>query len=104
MFSHFASPRASAAHFLPLLFSLCLAIPRVCASVNRTIDDRFGDQATGLYPKLSDGWNACESGCTGIRNPAGAFDQTYVFSDNASVDVTLQFSGKKEMYHACLHN
>ncbi|KAJ6551591.1 hypothetical protein B0H19DRAFT_1264248 [Mycena capillaripes] len=93
MFSSFPVVRAplAAAHIqlFPLLFFVGLA----WASVNRTIDDHFGDQATGVYPTFSDGWNVCESGCTGIRDPAGAFDQTYVFSDNANVDVTLRFSG-----------
>ncbi|KAJ6551590.1 hypothetical protein B0H19DRAFT_1158213 [Mycena capillaripes] len=92
-FSSFPALRAplAAAHIqlLPLLFLVGLA----GAAVNRTIDDQFGDQATGMYPTYSEGWNVCESGCIGIRDPAGAFNQTYVFSDDANVDVTLQFSG-----------
>ncbi|KAJ6466851.1 hypothetical protein C8R45DRAFT_479272 [Mycena sanguinolenta] len=85
---------------------LAILIPRgAAASVNRTIDDTFGDPITGLHPTYGPNpWDdnfcgvfallttECGSG-TWAPNPADAFNQTFQFTFSANEFLSLEFTG-----------
>ncbi|KAJ7319035.1 hypothetical protein DFH08DRAFT_819470 [Mycena albidolilacea] len=106
MFSPSATLRKSTTGTLLLLLFVASAIPHVlAASVNRTIDDTFGDPATGALPTLGPtGWfdDFCEVFLPlAVDCPTGhwapdkkdAFNQTYHFTYSAADFLTLQFTG-----------
>ncbi|KAJ7233862.1 hypothetical protein B0H12DRAFT_1222952 [Mycena haematopus] len=82
-------------------------IPRVAAqvSVNRTIDDTFGDPITGLHPTFGpNGWDDNFCGVFALLttqcgagdwapNTVNAFNQTFHFTYSASQYLSLQFIG-----------
>ncbi|KAF7369097.1 hypothetical protein MVEN_00236800 [Mycena venus] len=108
MFFGLTSPRkqTTGPPILPwLLFGgLASCIPRVlAASVNRTIDDTFGDSATGLNPTFGpSGWQA-DDFCIFVPfpmkcgdwapNDSFTFNHTYHFTYSASTYLSLQFTG-----------
>ncbi|KAJ7841042.1 hypothetical protein B0H14DRAFT_3694851 [Mycena olivaceomarginata] len=106
MFSPSATLRKSTTGILLLLLFVASAIPHVlAASVNRTIDDTFGDPATGALPTLGPtGWfdDFCKVFLPlAVDCPTGhwapdkkdAFNQTYHFTYSAADFLTLQFTG-----------
>ncbi|KAF7369099.1 hypothetical protein MVEN_00237100 [Mycena venus] len=114
MISPFASfTKRAHSTLLTLLFFVCFASS--LASMNRTIDDTYGDPATGVYPTFVGTWftdicddyanlihiagkldelQACIDSCHewGPSN-ASAFDNTYKVSASTSETLTLQFTG-----------
>lgn len=79
---------------LPLLLLVALVIPYVwTATVNRTIDDFYGDPVAQTYATFGDGWSFCANCVNRALSPSGAFDHTYAVS--GGTNVTLQFVGNK---------
>ncbi|KAF7369098.1 hypothetical protein MVEN_00237000 [Mycena venus] len=119
MFFSLASPRkqTTSLPILPwLLFcGLVSWIPcALAASVNRTIDDTFGDPATGLNPTFGpSGWRAnnfCKFVPIHMKcgdwapNDSFTFKHTYHFTYSASTYLSLQFTGTAIYVYTLLIN
>ncbi|KAJ7146060.1 hypothetical protein C8R44DRAFT_723912 [Mycena epipterygia] len=93
----------SPAHLLLLLFVGFASQGVWTRSVNRTIDDTFGDSVTGVLPRYSlasngkvtwDNAVVCpQTTCVWAPDKANTFNQTYMVSNSSNAKFTLTFSG-----------
>ena len=88
-----SSPRPASLISVFWAFSLVLAT----VQINRTIDDTYGDSATGLQVVYSEFWNKGQvcSGCAVQPDPSKAFEGSWhdTTSGPTSHNATMKFIG-----------